>query len=145
MGTNKNRNAHCHITVFASAAYTDTAWICFFTAFNCQIGVRMNTFELFVEFIVFFISTICRGYFLLVKKLGLDHNSPHSQSQQLWQVIWGWKWHPKLWERKWMLFFFLKFSLNKWEVWQTAQVISERRLILTIICFQLLFQDSTLT
>lgn len=77
-------------------------------------------------------------------KLRFDHNSPYSQSQQPWQVVWGWKCHPKLWARNWMLFFFLKFSLNKWER-QTMQVISEWRLILTIIYFQLLFQDSTLT
>lgn len=54
MGTNKNLNAHCHIAVFASAAHTDTAWACVFTAVNCKIGAKMNALELFVEFIAFF-------------------------------------------------------------------------------------------
>lgn len=111
----------------------------------CQIGARMNTFELFVEFIVFFsFLQYVMVIFYWSNKLRFDHNSPYSQSQQPWQVVWGWKCHPKLWARNWMLFFFLKFSLNKWER-QTTQVISEWRLILTIIYFQLLFQDSTLT
>lgn len=144
MGTNKNRNAHCHITVFASAAYSDTAWTCFFTAFVKSGQEWIHLSSLWNSLFFFSFLQYVMVIFYWSNKLRFDHNSPYSQSQQPWQVVWGWKCHPKLWARNWMLFFFLKFSLNKWER-QTTQVISEWRLILTIIYFQLLFQDSTLT